>query len=88
MAPALPPEPGQHPAISRDYEYRRHGTFTLMAGLDLRTGHVHSAVVDRHRSREFIAFLRQLDAAYPAPTPNPNDPFPTRPAPQNTTPRA
>ena len=68
VAPDLPPEPGHHPAISRDYEYRRHGTLTLMAGLDLRTGHVHSAVVDRHRSREFIAFLRQLDAAYPAPT--------------------
>ena len=68
VAPDLPPEPGHHPAISRDYEYRRHGTLTLMAGLDLRTGHVHSAVVDRHRSREFIAFLKQLDAAYPAPT--------------------
>ncbi len=67
VAPDLPPEPGHHPAISRDYEYRRHGTLTLMAGLDLRTGHVHSAVVDRHRSREF-AFLKQLDAAYPAPT--------------------
>ena len=68
VAPDLPPEPGHHPAISRDYEYRRHGTLTLMAGLDLRTGHVHSAVVDRHRSREFIAFLKQLRAAYPAPT--------------------
>ena len=32
------------------------------------TGHVHSAVVDRHRSREFIAFLRQLDANYPPAT--------------------
>ena len=68
MVPDLPPEPGHHPAISRDYEYRRHGTLTLMAGLDLRTGHVHSAVVDRHRSREFIAFPKQLHAAYPAPT--------------------
>ena len=68
VAPDLPPEPEHHPAISRDYEYRRHGTLTLMAGLDLLTGHVHAAVVDRHRSREFIAFLKQLDAAYPAPT--------------------
>ena len=37
-----------------------------MAGMDLVTGH--SAVVDRHRSREFIAFLRQLDASYPPET--------------------
>ena len=68
VAPDLPPEPELHPAMSRDYEYRRHGTLILMAGLDLRTGHLHAAVVDRHRSREFIAFLKQLDAAYPAPT--------------------
>lgn len=39
-----------------------------MAGMDLVTGHIHSAVVDRHRSREFIAFLRQLDASYPPTT--------------------
>ena len=32
VAPDLPPQPGHHPAISRDYEYRRHGTLTLMAG--------------------------------------------------------
>ena len=68
VAPDLPPEPGHHPTISRDCEYRRHGTLTLMAGLDLRTGHIHAAVVERHRSREFIAFLKQLDAAYPAST--------------------
>ena len=37
-----------------------------MAGLDLMTGHVHRVVVERHRSREFVAFLQQLDGAYPA----------------------
>ena len=36
-----------------------------MAGMDLVTGHVHRAVVARHRSREFVGFLRMLDAAYP-----------------------
>ena len=46
-------------------EYVRHGTVTLMAGMDLLTGHVHRAVVDRHRSREFVEFLRGLDKAYP-----------------------
>jgi transposase len=34
----------------------------------LLTGHVHARVEDRHRSREFVAFLRQLDAVYPVET--------------------
>ena len=58
--------PGRHAATGRDYEYRRLGTLTLLAGLHLLTGHIHRAVVERHSSREFVAFLRQLDAAYPA----------------------
>ena len=66
VAPDLPPEPGKHSCTGRDYEYQRHGTLTLMAGLDLMTGHVHRVVVERHRSREFVAFLQQLDGAYPA----------------------
>jgi len=37
-----------------------------MAGIDLLSGHVHGQVVDRHRSQEFIAFLKLLDANYPA----------------------
>src|SRR6267154_6171702 len=52
-APDLPPVPGAHPTISRDHEYKRHGTVTLMAGIDLLTGQVHALVKDRHRSREF-----------------------------------
>lgn len=67
-APELPPAPGRHPTTACDHEYVRHGTVTLMAGLDLLTGYVHAAAVDRHRSREFVAFLRQLDAAYPPQT--------------------
>ena len=67
-APDLPPVPGAHPTIARDHEYKRHGTVTLMAGIDLLTGHVHALVKDRHRSREFIEFLGMLDAAYPAST--------------------
>lgn len=65
IAPDLPPVPGQHPRVSRDHEYVRHGTVSLMAGIDLLTGRVHGTVVDRHRSREFIAFLKHLDAYYP-----------------------
>jgi transposase len=39
-----------------------------MAGIDLLTGQVHALVKDRHRSREFIEFLKMLEAAYPAAT--------------------
>ena len=52
----------------RDHEYKRYGTLTLMAGIDLLTGHVHALVKERHRSREFIEFLKLLDAAYPTDT--------------------
>ena len=67
-APDLPPEPGVHPTFARDHEYKRHGTLSLLAGIDLLSGKVHALVRDRHRSREFIEFLKLLDAAYPAST--------------------
>jgi transposase len=67
-APDLPPEPGVHATFARDHEYKRHGTLSLLAGIDLLTGKVHALVRDRHRSREFIEFLKLLDAAYPART--------------------
>ena len=67
-APDLPPQPGVHPTFARDHEYKRHGTVSLLAGIDLLTGKVHALVKDRHRSREFIEFLKLLDAAYPTRT--------------------
>src|SRR5437764_1432393 len=67
-APDLPPEPGKHATFARDYEYKRHGTVSLLAGIDLLTGQVHALVKDRHRSREFIEFLKLLDATYPGHT--------------------
>jgi transposase len=67
-APDLPPKPGVHAAFARDHEYKRHGTLSLLAGLDLVTGKVHALVRDRHRSCEFIEFLQLLDASYPAST--------------------
>ena len=66
--PDLPPQPGSHPTFARDHEYKRHGTLSLLAGIDLLTGKVHASVEDRHRSREFVGFLKRLDAAYPADT--------------------
>ncbi len=62
----LPPVPGEHPAVGRDYEYRRLGTASILAGLDLQDGHVTGRVERRHRSREFIALLKDLDTHYPA----------------------
>lgn len=64
----LPPVPCVHATFARDHEYKRHGTLSLLAGIDLLTGKVHALVRDRHRSREFIEFLKLLDAAYPADT--------------------
>jgi transposase len=64
-APDLPPVPGEHPAIGRDHEYVRHGTLSLLAGIDLWSGEVLGLVRDRHRSAEFIEFLRLADAHYP-----------------------
>ncbi len=68
VSPDRPPVPGDLAAFSRDPEYVRDGTWTLMAGIDLLTGHVHGQVVPRHRSREFIEFLKMVDGAYPPET--------------------
>jgi transposase len=66
IAADLAPVPHQYVTWARDYEYKRHGTVSLMAGLDLHDGHVHALVRDRHRSREFIEFLEQIDHYYPS----------------------
>src|ERR1700681_319658 len=67
-SPDLPPVPGTYATFSRDHEYKRHGTLSLLAGIDLLTGKVHALVKERHRSREFIEFLKLLNTAYPAGT--------------------
>ena len=64
-APDLPPVAGKAVSIGRDYEYVRHGTVSILAGIDLHSGHVFANVEDRHRSIEFIGLLKQLDAHYP-----------------------
>ena len=61
----LPPVPNKHPYIGRDYEYERLGTLSILAGLDLHTGHVIAQVHDRHRSKEFILLLKEIDSYYP-----------------------
>src|ERR1700680_4886597 len=64
-APDLPPVPGKHPQVGRDHEYKRLGTCSILAALDLHQGHVTARVERRHRSREFIALLKDLDQYYP-----------------------
>lgn len=65
VAPDLPPVPGKASTIARDYEYVRHGTVSILAGIDLHSGHIFANVEDRHRSVEFVALLRKLDEHYP-----------------------
>ena len=65
-APDLPPVPGRHATVGRDHEYRRYGTVPLLAGIDLLSGEVLGLVRDRHRSAEFVEFLRLADQHYPA----------------------
>jgi hypothetical protein len=65
-APDLPPQPGEHPCVGRDHEYKRHGTLSILAALDLQDGHVIARVEERHRSREFVGLLKDLDSYYPA----------------------
>jgi len=60
----LPPVPGEHDSVFRDCEYKRHGTVSLLAGIDLLTGEVHGLVRNRHRSAEFIEFLKLVDSKY------------------------
>ena len=66
LAAQLQPVPGQHPTIGRDAQYKRLGTVSLLAGIDLHSGMVFPLVRERHRSREFVELLTLLDAQYPS----------------------
>jgi transposase len=62
--PVLPMRPGQ--PERRSHDYTRHGTLSLFAALDVATGRVIGKCFARHRAREFLRFLREVDAAVPA----------------------
>ena len=51
--------------INRDYEYRRLGTLSLMAAIDLQTGEAIPLVSESHTSADYISFLKMLDEKYP-----------------------
>ncbi len=61
----LLPVPGKHATVSRDYEYKRLGTLSLLAGIDLHSGNVIPLVTKQHRSEEFIQFLKKTEESYP-----------------------
>jgi transposase len=65
-SPDLPPVPGKHPEINRGHEYKRLGTCSILAALDLHDGHITARVERRHRSVEFTGLLTDLDAWYPS----------------------
>jgi transposase len=67
-APDRPPKPNRFACHLRDYEYKRLGTVSLLAGLDLHTGRVTEIVSDHHASADFIALLSKLDQEYPPQT--------------------
>jgi len=52
--------------VLRDYEYKRLGTISLLAAIDLLTGEAIPLVSDTHKSSDFVAFLQILDNKYPA----------------------
>ena len=55
----------KHKTISRDYEYKRLGTVSLLAGIDLQTGEAIPLVKESHNSKDYIEFLKLLDMKYP-----------------------
>ncbi|MEJ7689941.1 MAG: IS630 family transposase [Nocardioidaceae bacterium] len=62
-APILPIRPGLPEKATHDYV--RHGTTTLFAALEVATGRITDACYDRHRSDEFLKFLKVVAKAYP-----------------------
>lgn len=63
--PGLPMKRGRCGTLTHDY--KRHGTTSLFAALDVLSGKVVGACYERHRHQEFLKFLRRLDRAFPKP---------------------
>ena len=63
-SPDLPPTADKSVTM-RDYEYKRLGTVSLLAGIDLLTGEAFPLVSTSHKSADFIEFLKLLDQSYP-----------------------
>ena len=64
VAKDLMPIVGKHKTISRDAEYKRYGTISLLAGMNLHTGKVTHYISPTHKSSDFINFLKKVDRDY------------------------
>lgn len=64
IAPDLMPQAGKYSTIGRDYEYRRLGTLSILAGIDLHSGIITEIVSETHKSSDFIEFLKLLNVNY------------------------
>jgi transposase len=62
--PGLPLKKGRCGTLTHDY--KRHGTTTLFAALNVLAGHVIGDCMPRHRHQEFLKFLRRLDREFPS----------------------
>ena len=56
---------GGRGTVRRDYEYRRLGTLSLLASIDLLTGEATPLVSETHKSSDYVEFLKILDGKYP-----------------------
>jgi transposase len=72
--PGLPLKKGRaatscqrHASSVTPHDYKRHGTTTLFAALDVKSGLVIGECMPRHRAREFLSFLRRIDRAVKKP---------------------
>lgn len=59
------PDTGKISTVVRDHEYKRLGTLSLLAAIDLLTGEAIPLVSGTHKSSDFVEFLRLLDQKYP-----------------------
>jgi transposase len=57
----------RHASSVTPHDYKRHGTTTLFAALDVKSGLVIGECMPRHRAREFLSFLRRIDRAVKKP---------------------
>ena len=58
------PVEGHYSTIARDYEYKRHGTLSLLAGIDLISGKIYYKIFERPKSCDFIEYLKGLESIF------------------------
>jgi len=59
------PVKGHYSTISRDYDYIRHGTLSLLAGIDLTSGRSYYNIFEKPKRCDFIEYLKELESIFP-----------------------